>query len=111
MKNLLIILIVVFGSIYFVACGDSVDSQEQHQDYVADQNLDTPEDAPDDSISLDVIDQVDALADWDTVSVDVSNQPEESEEPNQLPSDPTEDPDQESSFYEFPAWHIPPPSK
>ena len=54
MKNLLIILIVVFGSIYFVACGDSVDSQEQHQDYVADQNLDTPEDAPDDSISLDV---------------------------------------------------------
>ena len=99
---------MVFGSIYFVACGDSVDSQEQHQDYVADQNLDASEDAPDDSISLDVIDQVDALADWDTASVDVSNQPEEPEEPNQLPSDPTEDPDQESSFYEFLSDRSPP---
>ena len=34
--------------------------------------------------------------------------PEESDEQEELPSDPTEFPGEEASYYEFPAWHIPP---
>ena len=51
----------------------------------------------------------DALVSIDLVSGNDEGQqaPEESEGHEELPSDPTENPG-EASYYEFPAWHIPP---
>ena len=51
----------------------------------------------------DVADTVSDIGGAETI--DVANVEEDAV---QLPEDPTEDPEGESSFYEFPAWEIPP---
>lgn len=113
MKNLLIISMVAFTCNHLVACDSEVVAPEQLQDPSSIQDLDAhiSSDVSSDADLLENIAQKDAEAAWDVTPGGLDSQAEDPKETNQLPSDPTEDPDQESSFYEFPAWHIPPPSK
>jgi len=107
MKSLFAVLMTAFFVYSLSACGDSTDDSDSSN--VADLTQDT-------SVSADVAveDESDA-SDLDTAQEEAAGETAGTEENDipevpedeQLPSDPTEDPDQEASFYEFPAWHIP----
>ena len=53
----------------------------------------------------------DILVDRHNADSQVGDGVEETVEHSTLSSDPTEDPDQERGFYEFPAWNVPAPPK
>ena len=113
MKKLLVTFVAAVACCHLIACSDSGDSQLRTQDTVESQDIAAvsarddfePASFSGDNVQADVL-EVDATG-VDKGDADL----EEDEESQQLPSDPTEDPDQESSFYEFPAWNVPAPPK
>ena len=110
MKNF---AVVFLAFVALIACDDSHTAEIINYDTNSAESVDeafTDDESENVSATIDVVSH-DIDSAWDSTQSDVNNQPEETQESSQLPSDPTEDPDQESSFYEFPAWHIPPPSK
>tara|TARA_A100001515_G_scaffold139889_1_gene134989 strand:- start:441 stop:773 length:333 start_codon:yes stop_codon:yes gene_type:complete len=110
MKNF---AVVFLAFVALIACDDSHTAEIINYDTNSTESVDeafTDDESENVSATSDVISQ-DADSVWDITPSDVNNQPEEAQQSSQLPSDPTEDPDQESSYYEFPAWHIPAPPK
>ena len=109
MRNFIVVFVTCICFAYLFACGNantpgsnSENAQRESADASSHVLYDVLRNAgySDDVLVADVI--------QDDITV---NESEEQEEPSQLPSDPTENPDQESSYYEFPAWHIPVPPK
>ena len=110
MKSLFAVLVTAFFVYSLVAC-DAADSNSPVVEDVHDTSVSTDTTAPEDStVESDAeateATQADALDESTAASLDAAEELEP-EEKEQLPSDPTEDPDQEASYYEFPAWHIP----
>ena len=108
MKSLFAVLVTVFFMSTVFGCGDDTDTPA-----AADVAAGVQEDT---TVSDDVGASVEDVAATDddvvesdtTESTDAGESAPEGEVPQEeLPSDPTEDPDQESSFYEFPAWQVP----
>lgn len=115
MKNLFAVLLtVVFAATQMTACTDSDKTVAESPAADAAQTLDV---VSTEDIVSDGLDGVDAqtteevTSETDSVENSSDVTVTEVDEPEQLPSDPTDDPDQESSYYEFPAWHIPSPSE
>ncbi len=112
MKNLFAVLsamLLIFGP---TACEDSgapsSDTSRFQDSSTADSSTDTGDSSEADDAAEDAS-NVDAEDTSDVESIDVlDDAPEVPEE--SLPSDPTENPEGEASYYEFPAWHIPPTS-
>ena len=111
MKSLFAVLMTVFFVYSLSACDNSSDPVDPPGD------VDVATDA---SVSTDVVVDDVLSGETDETGTDATQEetsgedasaagdlPEAPEEEEQLPSDPTENPDQEASYYEFPAWHIP----
>ena len=117
MKNLFTVLLMLsFATTQMAACSDSDSVENTPSDTTVAQNLDSAsvEDVVDGAdVSEDAVSPVEETLSVDAVesSTDVTVTEIDEPEQEQLPSDPTEDPGQESSYYEFPAWHIPSPSE
>ncbi len=113
MKNLLTVSIVAFICSHLGACGDSNVSQTPSQGPSETQNVssDLDGDTSDGASSDSDVEHVGIEDGWDVAPDTAESPTADAQEPNQLPSDPTEDPGQEASFYEFPAWNIPAPPK
>ena len=123
MKNLFAgLLTLTFAFTQLAACADSETADDDT--HLADvlQTTDTAVGEEDvEAVDLSADSQTEASdtqveteeAETDSVpsETDTDTEETEPEEPQQLPADPTEDPGQESSYYEFPAWHIPVPSE
>ena len=113
MKNSNVAFILILTCLSFASCNDSSHSDENLGEGTDAQVLrvDTEDDVV--ASGTDVTDVLaDATADahsGDDVSKADDALTGEVMESEQLPSDPTEDPGQEASYYEFPAWHIPVP--
>ena len=108
MKNLFAVLTAVFLTFGPTACEDSSSLPNDSDLMVSDSQgtLDSLQDLDQEDSS----DQSDDLASQevkDESSDDAEVLEEQDVAKETLPSDPTEDPEGESSFYEFPAWHIP----
>ena len=109
MKSLFAVLMTVFFVYSLSACGDSTEGETAPAENVQDSSV--VSDADDGDVLL----LEDGASDAETQLGEETHEasevseaaPEELDEKEQLPSDPTEDPDQQASFYEFPAWHIP----
>ena len=113
MKNSNVAFILILTCLSFASCSDSSQHGENPAEDVDAQILRV--DTEDDVVASGT-DETDVLADetvdahsGDDVSKADDAPTEEVMESEQLPSDPTEDPGQEASYYEFPAWHIPVP--
>ena len=116
MKNrFTVLLMTTFTIAQMVACSDSDSTgSESHETDVV-QNLDvtsTEDVIENDGTSEEVLQPLeDAASDNDAGESSSDVTAVEVDESEQLPADPTEDPEQESSYYEFPAWNIPAPSE
>ena len=111
MKKLFVILATAtFICSHLAACSDLSSADEQSRDVF--DTLSQDVDADRDNSDWDASPPEDTIAAAEDVSgVDVDVLAEaDVDDPQNLPSDPTEDPDQESSYYEFPAWNVPAPS-
>ena len=113
MKNPNVAFILILTCLSFASCSDSSHNDENLSEGTDAQILRV--DTEDDVVASGT-DETDVLADetvdahsGDDVSKADDAPTEEVMESEQLPSDPTEDPGQEASYYEFPAWHIPVP--
>ena len=107
MKSWFAVLVTVFFMSTVFGCGDDTDTPAA-TNVAADVQEDAA--ASDDvGASVEDVTASDDAVEVDTAeSSDVDESTPEGDEPQEeLPSDPTEDPDQESSFYEFPAWQVP----
>lgn len=116
MKKLFVILATAtFICSHLAACNDLGSADEQSRDVFDTLSQDVVADRADaerDNSNRDASPPEDATAaaeDVPGVDVDVLAEADV-DDPQNLPSDPTEDPDQESSYYEFPAWNVPAPS-
>ena len=111
MRNFIVVFVTCICLAHLFACGNaniSGPNSENAQRESADPSSHVLGDVLRNAgYSDDVLVMADVIQD-DSIT---ANESEEQEEPSQLPSDPTENPDQESSYYEFPAWHIPAPPK
>jgi hypothetical protein len=105
MKSLFAVLTIAVFGYNLLACNDSMNKESTIEVQDTTVSLDTTSEASD--VEDDGVNKLDVnsgeTSDRSSGSTDVPL--EEQEE--QLPFDPTEDPDQEASYYEFPAWHIP----
>ena len=116
MKNrFTVLLMTTFTIAQMVACSDSDSTGSESYETDVVQNLDvtsTEDVIENDGTSEEVLQPLeDAASDNDAVESSSDVTVVEVDESEQLPSDPTEDPEQESSYYEFPAWNIPAPSE
>ena len=112
MKSWLVACLFFFGCQLLMSCDSAeIDSQQLHDDVSTEQETTFLQDKNyidveliSKAIHIDFVSQ--AYEDEDDEGLGTM---EEESEKSQLSSDPTEDPDQESHFYEFPAWNIPAP--
>ena len=108
MQNFLVIFAIVVTSCVFLHSCDHSETNNTHN--LNDITVDTISSLDGEAILISDASALDGSG-QDVLFEDAGPALEEIDEPSQLPSDPTEDPDQESSFYEFPAWNVPAPPK
>ena len=107
MQNFLVIFAIVTSCVFLHSC-DHSEANNTHS--LNDINVDTIYSSDGETILITDTFAIDSSG-LDVLFEDAGPMLEEINEPSQLPSDPTEDPDQESSYYEFPAWNVPAPPK
>ena len=120
MMKLFTVCMTVFFMFAISACSDDVDVQTTGDDQldasVVEADVDNSDAVAVDTLSEDSaealdadsaneVEAVDDVASTDTTGDDIVNVENDVE---QIQEDPTEDPNDDSSFYEFPAWEIPP---
>jgi hypothetical protein len=119
MMKLFTVCMTVFFMFAISACSDDVDVQTtgdgQLDASAVEADVNDSDAVATDTLSEDDVEALDAVAgeveavgdvtSTDTTGDDIVNVENDVE---QIQEDPTEDPNDDSSFYEFPAWEIPP---